>query len=91
MAFSLPMLYLVFLEFLLDPISSQVEVFDFRVCRFIDFVSMDKWKNAPLSKEEEESVTIAVDEVCGEEIFQHTLVGKLWTDNNFNSRPLRVQ
>ncbi|CAK8565234.1 unnamed protein product [Lathyrus sativus] len=47
---------------------------------------MDKWKNIQLSKEEEEAVTLVVDEVYGEEIFQRILAGKLWTDNNFNAR-----
>ncbi|XP_058782243.1 uncharacterized protein LOC131656565 [Vicia villosa] len=47
---------------------------------------MEKWRNIPLSKEEEEGVTAAVDEVCDEEVFQRTLVGKLWTERNFNTR-----
>lgn len=29
---------------------------------------------------------MAVEEVSGEEIFQRTLAGKLWTDKNFNAR-----
>ncbi|KAI5383920.1 hypothetical protein KIW84_071052 [Lathyrus oleraceus] len=45
---------------------------------------MDKLRNIPLSKEEEEGVVAAEDEVSGEEIFQRTLAGKLWTDNSFN-------
>ncbi|XP_058741861.1 uncharacterized protein LOC131614267 [Vicia villosa] len=47
---------------------------------------MDKWREIPLSKEEEEGVIAEEEEVCGEEIFQRTLAGKLWTDNSFNSR-----
>ncbi|XP_058755793.1 uncharacterized protein LOC131629007 [Vicia villosa] len=47
---------------------------------------MDKWKNIPLSKEEEEGVVAEGDEVCGEEIFQRTLAGKLWTEGGFNAR-----
>ncbi|XP_058740824.1 uncharacterized protein LOC131623919 [Vicia villosa] len=47
---------------------------------------MESWKNIPLSKEEEEGVVAADDEISGDEIFQRTLAGKLWTDNNFNSR-----
>ncbi|XP_058742109.1 uncharacterized protein LOC131614556 [Vicia villosa] len=47
---------------------------------------MENWKNIPLSKEEEEGVTAAEDEVSGDEIFQRTLAGKLWTDSSFNSR-----
>lgn len=39
---------------------------------------MERWKNIHLSEEEEEGVTEAGDEVSGEEIFQKTLVGKLW-------------
>ncbi|XP_058749873.1 uncharacterized protein LOC131622870 [Vicia villosa] len=47
---------------------------------------MDKWRNLPLSKEEEEGVTAEGDEVEEVEVFQRTLVGKLWTENNFNVR-----
>lgn len=47
---------------------------------------MDRWKNIPLSKEEEEGVTTVEDEICKEESFQRTLVGKLWTKNSFNAR-----
>ncbi|CAK8564243.1 unnamed protein product [Lathyrus sativus] len=47
---------------------------------------MDKWKSFQLSKEEEEDITIEAEEICEGDIFQRTLVGKLWTDNNFNSR-----
>ncbi|XP_058746134.1 uncharacterized protein LOC131619008 [Vicia villosa] len=47
---------------------------------------MESWKNIPLSKEEEEGVVAAEDEINGDEIFQRTLAGKLWTDNSFNSR-----
>ncbi|CAK8532009.1 unnamed protein product [Lathyrus sativus] len=49
---------------------------------------MRKWKSIALTKEEEEEevVTVAIKEVSGEEIFQRTLAGKLWTDNKFNAR-----
>ncbi|XP_058759547.1 uncharacterized protein LOC131632840 [Vicia villosa] len=47
---------------------------------------MEKWKEISLSKEEEEGVTADVEEIGGEEIFQRTLAGKLWSDNSFNSR-----
>lgn len=47
---------------------------------------MDKYKEISMLKVEEEGVTTEVKEVCSEEIFQHTLARKLWTDNHFNSR-----
>ncbi|XP_058748819.1 uncharacterized protein LOC131621797 [Vicia villosa] len=47
---------------------------------------MDKWKNIPLTKEEEEGITAAAEEVSGEEVFQRTLAGRLWTTTGFNSR-----
>ncbi|XP_058748651.1 uncharacterized protein LOC131621633 [Vicia villosa] len=47
---------------------------------------MEKWKEIPLSKEEEEGVTVEGEEICGEETFQRTLAGRLWTDSSFNSR-----
>ncbi|CAI8596235.1 unnamed protein product [Vicia faba] len=37
------------------------------------------------SKEEEEGVEVAAEEVSEEYTFQHTLAGKLWTENSFNS------
>lgn len=49
---------------------------------------MERWKDILLSKEEEEGVTVDVDEIGGEELFQRTLVGKLWSDNSFNFRAL---
>lgn len=39
-----------------------------------------------MSKEQEEGATTDMDEVRGEDIFQRTLSGKLWLENNFNSR-----
>lgn len=48
--------------------------------------AMDKWKYIPLYKEEDEGVTTTVDEIIGDEVFQRTLEGKLWTDNSFNTR-----
>lgn len=50
---------------------------------------MDKWRNIPLSKEEEESVVVAEEEVCEEETFQRIVVGRLWTDNSFNARAFK--
>ncbi|XP_058757456.1 uncharacterized protein LOC131630719 [Vicia villosa] len=47
---------------------------------------MEKWKDFPLSKEEEEGVTVEREEICGKEAFQRTLAGRLWTDSSFNSR-----
>ncbi|CAK8569471.1 unnamed protein product [Lathyrus sativus] len=48
--------------------------------------SAEKWKNIPLSKEKEDDVVVAGEEVIGEEIFQITLAGKLWTNINFKTR-----
>jgi len=40
-----------------------------------------------LTKEEEEDGFVMDDvEICGEEIFTRSLVGKLWTEDSFNSR-----
>lgn len=47
---------------------------------------MKKWNNISLSKEEEEGVTVVVDEVSGKENFPRSLAGKLWTDNSFNAK-----
>ncbi|CAK8532182.1 unnamed protein product [Lathyrus sativus] len=47
---------------------------------------MDKWKNIQLFKEEEEGITAEAEQICESEIFQRTLTGKLWTDNNINTR-----
>ncbi|CAK8560513.1 unnamed protein product [Lathyrus sativus] len=47
---------------------------------------MDKWRNIQLSKEEEEGITTKIEEVCKVEVFQRTFAGKLWTNDNFNSR-----
>ncbi|XP_058726490.1 uncharacterized protein LOC131597843 [Vicia villosa] len=37
-------------------------------------------------KEEEEGITAEADEICEEEVFHRTLVGRLWTNNSFNAR-----
>ncbi|XP_058734335.1 uncharacterized protein LOC131606068 [Vicia villosa] len=47
---------------------------------------MERWKDIPLSKEEEEGVTVDVEEEHGGDIFERTLAGKLWTENRFNSK-----
>ncbi|XP_058764208.1 uncharacterized protein LOC131637617 [Vicia villosa] len=47
---------------------------------------MEKWKQLAFSKEEEEGITAEADEICEEEVFHRTLVGRLWTDNSFNAR-----
>lgn len=49
---------------------------------------MERWKDIPLSKEEEEGITIEVKEECGGDIFKRTLAGKLWTENSFKSKAL---
>ncbi|CAI8616499.1 unnamed protein product [Vicia faba] len=49
---------------------------------------MDTWKCVDFSKEEEEGITAKIEEVCEGEIFQLTLAGRLWTNNNFNSKVL---
>ncbi|XP_058727213.1 uncharacterized protein LOC131598649 [Vicia villosa] len=51
---------------------------------------MDKWKNITFSKEEEEGVVVADDEVCEEESFQRTLAGKLWLEGSFNARAFKA-
>ncbi|XP_058752316.1 uncharacterized protein LOC131625473 [Vicia villosa] len=50
---------------------------------------MEKWKSIQLSKEEEEGVIVADEEVCAEEGFQRSLAGKLWTESNFNARAFK--
>ncbi|XP_058749039.1 uncharacterized protein LOC131622001 [Vicia villosa] len=50
---------------------------------------MERWKNIPLSKEEEEGIVAAEEEANGEEIFRRSLAGRLWTDGSFNSRAFR--
>ncbi|XP_058754368.1 uncharacterized protein LOC131627544 [Vicia villosa] len=50
---------------------------------------MEKWRSIQLSKEEEEGVVVAEEEVCEEESFQRTLAGKLWTDSSFNVRAFK--
>lgn len=47
---------------------------------------MEKWKNIPLTKEEEEGGTATIEDVNDEEIFQRILGGKLLAENSFNSR-----
>lgn len=47
---------------------------------------MEKWKDIPLSKEDEERDTVEGEEICREETFQRTLSGRLWKDSSFNSR-----
>ncbi|XP_058775409.1 uncharacterized protein LOC131649675 [Vicia villosa] len=47
---------------------------------------MERWKEIPLSKEEEEGVTIEAEEEQGGDVFERTLAGKLWTENRFNSK-----
>lgn len=48
-----------------------------------------QWKDVNLSKEEEAGITVEENEVFGEEIFRHTLVGKLWSDNPYNVRAFK--
>ncbi|XP_058756011.1 uncharacterized protein LOC131629230 [Vicia villosa] len=50
---------------------------------------MERWKNIPLSKEEEEGIVAAEEEANGEETFRRSLAGKLWTEGSFNSRAFR--
>lgn len=48
---------------------------------------MEKWKEFELSKEEVEEGCVADEvEVCAEEFFTRSLVGKLWTQDHFNAR-----
>ncbi|XP_058762169.1 uncharacterized protein LOC131635558 [Vicia villosa] len=50
---------------------------------------MEKWKEIPFSKEEEEGIIVEEEEVCEEESFQRTLAGKLWTESSFNARAFK--
>ncbi|XP_058783267.1 uncharacterized protein LOC131657939 [Vicia villosa] len=50
---------------------------------------MEKWRNIPFSKEEEEGVEAEPDEVNGDDSFQRSLAGKLWTDSSFNIRAFK--
>lgn len=50
---------------------------------------MERWKEVSLSKEEEEGITVEDDELFSDEIFRHTLVSKLWTDNSYNVRAFK--
>ncbi|XP_058763301.1 uncharacterized protein LOC131636707 [Vicia villosa] len=47
---------------------------------------MEKWKDFEFSREEEEGITVEVEEACEDEVFQRTLASRLWTDNPFNTR-----
>ncbi|XP_058782089.1 uncharacterized protein LOC131656370 [Vicia villosa] len=47
---------------------------------------MEKWRNIPLSEEEEAGITAEADESCEEEVFQRTLAARLWTESSFNTR-----
>lgn len=49
----------------------------------------EQWKDVPLSKEEEEGITVKEDVEIGGEIFIRTLVGKLWMNNPFNVRAFK--
>lgn len=51
---------------------------------------MEKWKEIPLSKEEEEGITMEGEEICGEEIFQRTLAGRLQNESSFKSRVFTI-
>ncbi|XP_058746499.1 uncharacterized protein LOC131619419 [Vicia villosa] len=50
---------------------------------------MDQWKNIAFSKEEEEGVVVAEEEVCEEETFQTTMEGRLWMDSSYNVRAFK--
>jgi hypothetical protein len=47
---------------------------------------MADWRNLKLSKEEEEGTEAVEAEECGEELFNRSLVGKLWSVDLFNVR-----
>lgn len=49
---------------------------------------MERWKDLPLSKDEEEGFTVEVEEECDGDVFEQTLAGKLWTESSFNSKAL---
>lgn len=50
---------------------------------------MDRWKDIPLSKEEEEGVIAAEAEEAYVDVFNRSLVGKLWSDIQFNVRAFK--
>jgi hypothetical protein len=47
---------------------------------------MVDWRNLKLSKEEEEGIEAVEAEECSEELFNRSLVGKLWSVDLFNVR-----
>lgn len=49
-----------------------------------------RWKVVPLSDEEEEGIMVNSEAKIRDEIFNRTLVGKLWTDNPFNARAFKL-
>ncbi|CAL5186026.1 unnamed protein product [Lathyrus oleraceus] len=51
---------------------------------------MEGWKNVPLSKEEEEDITVNGEAEIGDGVFHRTLVEKLWTDSPFNARAFKT-
>ncbi|MCH88312.1 zinc CCHC-type-like protein, partial [Trifolium medium] len=53
---------------------------------FKGFGAMAEWRKLKLSKEEEEGIEAVESEECGEEFFDRSLVGKLWTVDPFNVR-----
>lgn len=47
---------------------------------------MERWKDIPLSKDEEEGIIVEVEEECDGDVFERTLTGKLWMESSFNSK-----
>lgn len=50
---------------------------------------MERLPTSKLSKEEAEGLTAGDDEICGDENFNRSLVGKIWTDIPFNIRAFK--
>ncbi|XP_058751474.1 uncharacterized protein LOC131624535 [Vicia villosa] len=70
--------------------SSLVSGFNYNLLAILsNGFMMEKWRSIQLSKEEEEGVVVAEEEVGEEELFQRTLAGKLWTDSSFNVRAFK--
>lgn len=50
---------------------------------------MEKLRESRLSKGKVDGVTVKEDEVCEDEGFNRTLVGKIWTDSPYNPRDFK--
>lgn len=83
------LVFLVFFELLFVARFGFVNLSPYRVVFVMQDKGKEQWKGVPLSKEEEEGITVKEDVEIGGEIFSRTLVGKLWTNNPFNVRAFK--